>query len=620
MAASPDPFETYLKRAAALFDSGDIVQAGQIWQAILKKKPDHEIARAGLYKVKLHFDARATQGGLVVAKAAEPASPASESDVRATAGGLPVPQDPEIVRLLEQGCTLYDAGHLEDALNKWVQVLAKDPNNVLAKGYITGARRTLGDAAVAVPPAPEAPPAPAPAPLPVPAVEPDVDVERLLRDGCTLFDMGQTEDALKKWEEILAHDPAHALARAYVQDARRDLGLPPLQEGERPVPAPTAMPSAAPVATSEPIDEQLEKLIRDGVQLYDMGMVSEAQAKWQQVLDHSPGHREAEDYLAMARRDQQAAPPSAKPTAKAPAASMPNASPSHGFQGFTPVAPAAPLELAFEEPLAKPAAPAASEPEPPPAAGPAQPVAVPSALTTGLQKARNGFNLAETVQRISLPGWVASPVFILGTITGVVVIVIGSFYYAQHRKDTALRQAVASFRATATAPVARNAAIPTVQLTADALRRDAESSVSADPLLSYFLAQELTRLEPGDAAAAQLLDRAKAGLAEGLEPVTLADFERQLKEGELEAADRSMVMLLRQSPDDVVLRERAARLCGVLAQAFAAKERWSEAEELLRRAQAMFPADRSWAAKSMLLSGLRSLPKRERTAWIQLLS
>ena len=108
-----DPFETYLQRAEALFLAGDIVQAGQIWQAILKRRPGHQIARAGLYKVKLHFDARATQGGLAGQ------TPVQESsDARTAQGAPPKPQEPDVTRLLEQGCILYDAGHVEDALAK----------------------------------------------------------------------------------------------------------------------------------------------------------------------------------------------------------------------------------------------------------------------------------------------------------------------------------------------------------------------------------------------------------------------------------------------------------------------------------------------------------------------
>lgn len=611
MAAVTDPFASYLKRADDLFEAGDIVQAGQIWQAILKKKPDHESARAGLYKVKLYFDARATQGGLVGLTPPVPAP--APVPVEA-----PKPPDTDITRLLEQGCTLYDAGHTEDAITKWVQVLAKEPDNVLAKGYISGARRVLEQSGPARPepaPAPIVPATPAPKEPEPPAAptEPAVDVERLLRDGCTLFDMGQMEDALRKWEEILAHDPGHALARAYVQDARKDLGLAPLEGGARPVPAPGRTEAPPAVDAEEGAgDERLEALIRDGVQLYDMGMVHEAQQKWQQVLDQAPGHRDAEAYLAMALRDQHAPAPSVpKP---APAASEMSGRGFPGLQArtsFATPAPQAPLELDLTP-----------EPEEPPPAVQETPKAVtpPTALTSGQQKPRKGFNIQEALSGLSLPSWVASPVFILGTITGLVVLVVGTFYYMQHRKDKALRQAVESFRATAVAPVRRGSEVKNLAQTPEALRTAAQSAMGADPLMAYFNAQELARLAPADASVAELLGRAKAGLS-GVEekPATFADFEKQFKNGELEAAEHSAAYLLSQTPDDRILRERTARLYLALAQAYAGKEAWSDAEDRLRRGQALFPSDRSWSAKLALLSRIQSMAKSERAPWIQLL-
>lgn len=613
MTAGADPFASYLKRADDLFEAGDIVQAGQIWQAILKKKPDHEAARAGLYKVKLYFDARATQGGLVGAKLPVAPTPVPVE--------TPKPPDADITRLLEQGCTLYDAGHVEDAITKWVQVLAKEPENVLAKGYISGARRVLEQSGGARPepvsvPAPvQADPVPSKEPEAVVA-EPSVDVERLLRDGCTLFDMGQVEDALRKWEEILAHDPGHALARAYVQDARKDLGLPPLEEGARPVPA-TAQPQATPIAPGgENLgDERLEALIRDGVQLYDMGMVPEAMQKWRQVLELAPGHRDAEAYLAMAQRDQHATPPSAASSAPKPAPAASEV-PGRDFPGLQAKphpalmpSPLAPLELVL-----------APEPEPEPVEAAPKAVAPPAALTSGQQKPRKGFNLQEALSKLSVPPWVASPAFILGSITGLVVLVVGTFYYVQHRKDKALRQAVESFRATAVAPVRRGSEVKSLAESPEALRSAAQSAMGADPLMAYLKAEELARLMPADAAVAQLLERAKAGLATVDEkPATFADFEQQLKNGELEKAEHSITYLLSQTPGDTILRERAARLYLLLVQAYAGKEQWSNAEDRLRHGQALFPADRSWTAKLQLLSRIQSMAKADRAPWIQLL-
>ncbi len=603
MAAASDPFESYLKRAADLFESGDIVPAGQIWQAILKKKPDHEIARAGLYKVKLYFDARATQDGLV---SQQPNREAGEAQT--AQGAPPASRDPEVTGLLEQGCALYDAGHVAEALRRWVQVLAKEPENVLAKGYINGAQRTLGQ-----PSSEEGAPA-AGSPTPGPrgpvsgstaAPEREVDSDRLLRDGCTLFDMGQMEDALKKWEQILAHDPGHSLAKAYVQDARKELGLPPLEAGARPVitAGEAVATESLPVAGAE--DERLDGLIRDGVQLYDLGMIQEASQKWQQALDLVPGHTDAEAYLAMARRDLEV-------SADRPVPTSPSSRRSDrdfpGLQSRVPQnapVPMPPVELALEEPSV---------------AAESSPVTPPPGLTSGTHKVRKGLNLPELLQGIALPSWMASPAFILGTIAGLVILVIGTFYFLQNRKDQALNRTVAAFKANAVSPISRSSAIASLQQSPEEIQKEAQSALGDDPLLAYLRAKEILRSNPGDAASSQVLERAKAELAKAAAPsATLGDFEKQFRNGDLESADRTITALLSQNPDDQILWERASRLYGAMIQAYASKERWTEAETRLRRVRAMFPEDKSWSVKLLLLARIQALPRNERASWIQLL-
>ena len=145
--AGADPYASYLQRAEELFASGDVVQAGQIWQAILKREPAHAEAREGLLRVKAHLEALT-------------ALPPLPSPPQPPAGPTLPQDDPEIARLLDQGCTLYDSGHVEDALRKWEKILARNPDHAMARGYINGARKRLGQ-----PPLPQfAPPPPPPPP------------------------------------------------------------------------------------------------------------------------------------------------------------------------------------------------------------------------------------------------------------------------------------------------------------------------------------------------------------------------------------------------------------------------------------------------------------------------
>ena len=50
-----DPYSTYLSQADALFNQGEMVKAGQIWQAILKQQPAHAEARQRLLDLKQHL-------------------------------------------------------------------------------------------------------------------------------------------------------------------------------------------------------------------------------------------------------------------------------------------------------------------------------------------------------------------------------------------------------------------------------------------------------------------------------------------------------------------------------------------------------------------------------------
>ena len=695
--ANRDPFESYLKKAAALFEGGDVVQAGQIWQAILKKSPDHAEARAGLYKVKLYFDARATQDGLATEQKKELAA-------QSAAASAPAPQaapggPAELVRLLEQGCTLYDAGHLEDAIAKWDQVLEKDPHNVLAKGYITGAQRILGlpaqgEAGSGEPRATSAlptdlylgtgavaPPPPlekeAPAPPPAPAVDKD-EIDRLLRDGCTLYDMGQPQDALKKWEQLLNFDPSHELARAYIKDARRDLGLDTLSDGAIPAPVelpPTGVRASDPIPSPLPVDDQdrVDQLIREGTQLFDMGMAAEAIQKWEQVQALVPDHKDVGAYLAMARRETEAA--SKVPTAPPPSTTptpMPTPQPKAEdfepnlrkgesllhqgrfeeaaflFQEVVKVSPqnfralqglhqAEALLQAREATHTAP--PAQLYPPTPPLPGlelpqatpspmieevPAtEPVEPPSALTTPAPPPRKGLELPELLRQMEaeIPAWLKRPRTILAIVAGIVLVNAGYMVFRWNRGESLLKQKTVSFREEALANVARNLEIANLEESSDAIRKEAEGVVDDDPLRAYYRGQELIRLNPLDGPAAQLMGRASNAMAqtEGAGQGSLKEVDRLLQQGELDGAERMLLNLLRKNPDDADLKARTARLSLALIQIYATKEQWGDAEDRLKRGRAMYPGDKAWRARLVFLGRIRAMGAEERKAWIRFL-
>jgi len=689
--ATRDPFESYLKKAADLFEAGDVVQAGQIWQAILKKSPNHDEARAGLYKVKLYFDARATQDGLAAERKEQAAKAAlPEPAPKAAAGGTSA----EIVRLLEQGCTLYDAGHFEDAIAKWDLVLEKDPQNVLAKGYITGAKRILGQpvqedavepeprATAALPadvylgtgavptPPPAAPETPAP---PAPTLDKD-EVDRLLRDGCTLYDMGQPEDALKKWEKLLSVDPQHKLALAYIKDARRDLGLDTLSDGAIPVPVelpPTGLHTApapdSPMAAED--QDRIDQLIREGTQLYDMGMSPEAVQKWTQVLAIAPEHKEANAYLAMAHRETEAVPkaapppPPPKPLERSATAEIEpklrkgesllhqgrfeeasflfqevlNLTPQN-FRGLQGLRQAQALQEARQATHSAP--PAHLYPPTPPLPGleaaspfsaiemePETPareaIEPPATLTAPAPPPRKGLELPQLLRGLEgeIPAWLKEPRVIFAIVGGIVLVNVIVFWNFGRIKDRNLRKDAAREKAAALASVARSLESADLSENPAAIRREAEAILSDDPLRAYYRAQELIRLDPLDGPAAQLMGRAGNAMAQAPDAGrgSVKEVEKLLQAGELDAAERMLLGLLKKSPDSPDLKARAARLGLALAPIYALKERWGDAEEQLKRGRAMYPTDKAWAARLLFLERIKAMSAEERKAWVRFL-
>jgi tetratricopeptide (TPR) repeat protein len=503
-----------------LFEAGEVVQAGQIWQAILKRDPAHQAARAGLYRVKLALDQKN---------------------------------------------------------GAW--------NN-----------------------------------------------ERLLQEGCALYDLGRTEDALGKWEQVLAADPGHKLAAAYANDARRDLGLDPLRHSQA-----EAAPEAAPM--------DVDQLVHEGVQLYDLGMAEEAKVKWRRALELQPGHQDAREYLEMARRDEEqeaARPPAPSPVPDRDAASGletriwraeqlfrerrledavrafqqlldEGSQDARIFQGYHQARTL--LAAQDEAPRLIPltlAEPAPARPSIPPAVGP------PRALTVRPPQ-RDGFRLPGALSALRLPSWLKTTRALAAAIGLGLLVVTGGVVYGLRRREAALKEAVAAAKQNALKPVARLVDIPSLIEPVDAIGKDAEQALAGDPLLAYFRAQEWRRRDPDNPAATLLVQRSKDQLTYLPVTATLADFDKALQARDLESANRAILVLLRHDPDDLDLRGRARKVLLALAPLYAADDRMGKAREALRLGQAMYPQDLTWPAKLKLLEAIQDMAKPDRTPWIQLL-
>ncbi len=672
-----DPYAPHLERARALFAGGEVLQAGQIWQAILKKQPDHAEARTGLLQVKRWMESRRAPEPAASA-AAPPAAPepaAPEPAAPEPIAPEPIEPEPMVAAALPEPAP-YVAGRAFKSTLPYKPIKAEDP----------GPEPTAAEEEA------------------IPAVEPEVrpggfdsdelePVERLLKEGCTLFDMGQTEDALLKWEQILAQDPGHALARAYIAQAHQELGYEPAEMAVA-APPPAPPPVAAPAPQVEP-----EELLRRASQLYEMGSLEESITTLERILELDPGHADAQRFLLLAKRElAESTPPShSLPSWPAPAAVAPPppdyaaatiyrtppppeptprlAEPSvqartsgfisppgrtgsdtleqklsqgerllllgryeeagFAFQMALSVAPDDPRALEGLE-RAKGQAPPKSLPEttlpgvpagfvppapPPVAPPPAAPAPVlPPASVTAPAASRQGPELPRSLQDLSQHPVLGSTKFLVGGAVLVVVLGVGLQVLQKQRKDAQLRTAVSSARDSAVAPVSLTARTIDLAESVAAVRQEADTVLAFDPVRSYHRAKELLRRDPADAVGAALMEKAKAALlADPVPGVSLTEFQRLLGAGDLESAERAIDALLRARPEEPDLMLRAARLERVLAGLHASKGEWAEARTALQKGRALFPEDKSWQARIQLLERIQSMPKAEQAGWLAFL-
>lgn len=471
---SPDPFEPHLRRAEELFGAGDVRQAGQIWQAILKRQPGHAQALQGLVRVKEALQAL----------------PRAEA---------PPPSRGELDKLLREASQLWDLGVPEDAIAKWERVLHLDPGNAEAQSFIDMVRR----------------------------------------------------------------EQAEAEAKAAAKAAR-----PPESLNQ----ATTALPTLTPPGE--------DPRLRQGQHQLDLGHFEEALWLFQQLLAEAPGHPQAAEGAARARAGLEAA------QASAPA----------------PAPPAPP--------------PPRLTPASRPAAGPGQGVALPASVLAPAGR-RLGLDIPPQLQAIVDHPLVQSPAVWAGVLGTLLVSTLGLSYWRQASRDRQLRADVDQAIRSALGPVVQAARVVDLAEAPDAILAEAKGALSEDPLRAYHRAKELLRRAPQDAPAAQLLEAARTALPC---PVPEESWEAKAKAGDLDGALALVTARLRNAPEDPDLLRRATALLGAQAAAKASKDDFASARECLQRARALAPQDPAWQARLHLLDRIAAQPKAEQSGWISLLA
>ena len=496
----PDPYEPHLRQAESLFAQGEIVKAGQIWQAILKQQPSHPEARERLVGVKQHL--------LALRDAELPTSPA------------PAPTSPTSI---------------------------------------------------------EAPP-------PMPSSD-EEDTDKLLREAVQLYDMGLLEDAISKWERVLLLEPHRQEIRTYLQQARVELGM-----AASAPPPPVAQQAPAPAApNSDPVDLKL----RQAEHLLALQRHEEAAFTFQQALGLSPGDARALQGLERCR----------KPSAAASPNPVAHSTITH-----------APMRILLADGILKAEEPSSLAPSEP------QGIQPPAALLKAVAPPREGLAMPDRLQAATeLLPWLKDPKILAGIAGGLLTLALGLGFLQGYRKDRALQEEVRAAKAAAAAPAAQLSQPLDLTESPESLREEAEANLVADPLRAYLRAEALLNRKPGDAAAALLLEKARTGLQGAAIGASLPEFQKHLQNGDLEAALKVMDALLRSQPSDGDLRSRAARMHLALCSAHGSQARWEEAREDLLRARALFPNDKSWQLRLRLLEHIKVQPKAQQAAWLPLL-
>lgn len=215
--------------------------------------------------------------------------------------------------------------------------------------------------------------------------------------------------------------------------------------------------------------------------------------------------------------------------------------------------------------------------------------------------------------------WLNNPKVLVGAVGGLVVVVLALSFVHSYRKDQALAESKAQARAQAVASVAQQSQAVDLTESATAILQEAEDTLVTDPLRAFLRAQTLVVHYPETTGGPQLLERAREGLAGGVTGATLAEFQKHLQNGDLEAGAKVMDALLRAQPDNTDLRVRAGHLQLLLCSAHAAQTKWDKAKDDLLRGRALFPRDRIWQTRLKLLEQVRALPKAQQAAWVPLL-
>ena len=619
--------EEHLKHAAALFDVGKIVMAGQLWQAILKIDPANSEAKAGLRKVRDSLAAGADAESAVsgtdsdAPAASLQAQPLSEES-QDERDELPQPDDAqddssasasaEFERYLLKGRSLYDEGDLQGALEAWEKAFAIDPGQSLVQSYARGVRRELG--------------LPMPDDLRHPAQEGNDSplAEKPLDDNSDQLD--------SKASGCSGHPPSNI---SYAESGFVNIEI------ERRAPA-------LPKKTGG--DEEIRLLIDRGSNLYEMGQLENAVVAWSEALALDPDNSLIKSYLSLAQSDldnekaiipsdcgpslTQAPPEDDGPTAL-PSISSSGATETNRIRNGNASSATAPFrnqssrtataeddsgESASKNRFGKTTGdPIAPHDKRSASASAKNPITqMPDVVTHSPALNRHGPSLHDDIHISPL---LPRPRVLAISLVAALLLVVGAFWIKATQKDALLKAAQTAIREAAIKQAAQYEKVEPLALTTAELGAQARAAMADSPIKAFMLAQEAIKRDPMDTSAPKLLEDAKRAMAALPLPQDAkgGSLNQLMAAGNLDSAEKLLEARLMQNPGDMRTRENLARITLLAARAYARLGRWDSARSQLSMGAALFPNDLAWRARLKLLDYLQSAPEDEQRRWIELL-
>ena len=115
-------------------------------------------------------------------------------------------------------------------------------------------------------------------------------VEKLIQDGVSLYEVQDYKQAIACWEKALALDPENRIARDYIENVRT---LAAEEAGSTPPPEAAPAPaSAPPLAGQKPGKDALIQIYNAGMNLFKEREYRAALEKWEYIIGYYPNHAE----------------------------------------------------------------------------------------------------------------------------------------------------------------------------------------------------------------------------------------------------------------------------------------------------------------------------------------